>query len=189
MKQVRRTFVGIPIFPDADFLEDIERIKTWFSHERIKWSDPSNFHITLHFFGDTMNEDIPVISKILDESTAAFHRFAFRISGIGFFRNVNHPRVLWLGINGIQDMEIFREHFEHCLESHGFLREDRPFRPHLTLGRLKKLTDPSAGDIIGKYANHDFLKAEASEVIYFESVMTQKGAVYQPLSRHRLPVV
>jgi 2'-5' RNA ligase len=184
---MKRTFVGIPAGSGKDFTGRIKDIQNLFSEERIRWTDPANFHVTLHFFGATSDKDIGVISRLIDDTAKEFSSFSFLISGLGVFRNLNHPRVLWLGLENIAELTQLRETLENRLGLSGFEKDKRPFRPHLTLGRMKNFKDEGkAGTVLREYQGRDFMEVKVSDIIYFESILSEKGAVYQPISRHLL---
>ncbi len=184
---MKRTFVGINILPGSTFIQHLRKIKKKLEPEKIRWTSPENFHITLHFFGNTGEEDIETIKHILDETSEQLSTFSFRVQGLGLFTNVNHPRVVWMGLKDTEKLIILRDLFEEQLEQHAFKKEDRPFRPHLTLGRLKKIHDrQNMQGVLEEYRDTIFQEWIVTELIYFESILTVQGAVYQALSRHSL---
>ncbi len=169
------------------FSEQIEEIRKAFDEERITWTKPGNFHITLHFFGNTGENEIPVIQQILEETARDYAPFRFHVSGMGIFKNLNHPRVLWLGLSETGKMQQVRDDLEKRLAVRGFKTDDRPFRPHLTLGRIRKLKNgDQAEEVLEKYRDTKFLQVEAKELVYYESILTEEGPVYTALSVHRL---
>ncbi len=185
MKQVKRTFVGIGIPGGKILRQDLGAIKNFLGEEKIKWTAPANFHITLHFFGDTVEKDIRTISRILDETVRGRLPVHFRVAGAGIFRNVNHPRVLWLGLENLEQINDLRDDFESRLVKEGLQADDKPFRPHLTLGRMKRISDrENFISVLERYRDKIFTEVTAGEVIYFESILTERGSVYKAISKH-----
>jgi 2'-5' RNA ligase len=72
---------------------------------------------------------------------------------------------------------------ERVLIPFGFAAEKRAFTPHLTVGRWREFKGSSKelGDEIAKWSGHDFGRSNVEEVILFQSVLKQEGAVYRPL--------
>ncbi len=187
LKQVKRTFVGIAIHPGHTFLEQVDALKKEFSDEKISWTHPENFHITLHFFGNIPEPDVGLIKEILGETVLHVKSFHFQVRGAGIFTNLNHPRVLWLGLQETGELTELRNELENHLALQGFKSDSRAFRPHLTLGRMKKLNHRvHVKETLEKYDDLKFFEAPAGEIIFYESVLTEKGVVYHSLSHHDL---
>ena len=61
------------------------------------------------------------------------------VGGCGAFPNPKQPSVIWLGLNGdTQGLIRMAAKTEVICEAHGFPREKRAFKPHLTLGRARR---------------------------------------------------
>jgi 2'-5' RNA ligase len=68
------------------------------------------------------------------------------------------------------------------LKDAGISIEDRPFKPHLTLGRIKYLKDKAVlKTLMDKYQNAEIQKVPVNEVILYESILLQTGPVYKPI--------
>ena len=76
----------------------ISSLKSRLSNESIKWTNPDNIHITLSFLGDTEERWIKDINSMLKKNVKDSGRFELVIKGSGVFRNVNDPRIIWIGI-------------------------------------------------------------------------------------------
>jgi RNA 2',3'-cyclic 3'-phosphodiesterase len=104
----------------------------------IRWVDIQNIHLTLKFLGDVEEKDIAQIESILRETAILFKPFIISIKGFGAFPNKIRPRVIWVGIEGVTDLLKMQETIDERLTELGFQKEERPFSPHLTLGRVMK---------------------------------------------------
>lgn len=103
----------------------------------VRWVRPEAMHLTLKFLGETMPEQVPPIKTAL-AGLADAHPFQIRLGGLGAFPHTAHPKVIWAGIeHGLTDLIRLAENIENRLTKLGWPREERPFRPHLTLGRVR----------------------------------------------------
>jgi 2'-5' RNA ligase len=135
-----RTFLAIDIPKEVkDSMEKIQyRLRNSLKEGMIRWTKPGSVHLTLKFFGSISDRDIEHINKLLKDSVKGFKPFALAAEKVGVFPNARQPRVLWLGItSGDNALTALQKQIDDDLHSIGFPREERPFRPHLTLGRTK----------------------------------------------------
>ena len=106
----------------------------------IRWVDPSGVHLTLKFLGDVDARLIPGLLEAMGESSIRFDRPALQLqlSSLGAFPNLKEPRVLWAGVGGdLEELEQLQRLVDVAISDLGFTPERRPFRPHLTLGRVR----------------------------------------------------
>lgn len=100
----------------------------------VKLVEPYNFHVNLKFLGDVSDSKINEIKAVMDAIASMVKRFEIEISGTGCFPTERNPRVIWAGVNG--DFS-FQRQLDTALSRIGFPPEDRPFRPHITLARVR----------------------------------------------------
>ena len=103
----------------------------------VRWTPVGQLHITLRFLGDVPTGSIGEIDERLSEAAAACASFTLPLGGVGAFPSLRRPRVLWLG-SGSGELSTLHSAVETALKACGFAPEDRPFRPHVTLGRVKR---------------------------------------------------
>ncbi len=184
---LKRTFIAIRVFPDRNFLNEYQRIRTLLQTESIRWVKPENFHITLRFLGDTSEQEIGNISNMLDKGLSDVASFSFDIKGMDVFRSIRYPRVLWLGLTNTHDLLKLKTRVD---ESLGYLlkeQENNTFSPHLTLGRMKRIMNREIfRELINDYRDHEFLKVQVNKVLFFESVLNKQGATYKVISEHTI---
>lgn len=102
----------------------------------IRWTAISNIHVTLKFLGDVEEKLLPRLNDRLAITLSNFHPFQIRIGELGAFPRVERARILWVGCD--MDTEGFKvqEAIEETTVRLGFPKEEHPFNPHLTLGRV-----------------------------------------------------
>ena len=162
-------------------------LKSELINEGIRWTSLDNIHITLAFLGDTEENMIKVIDSKLKDKCEGSGKFEVILKGTGAFKSYNDPRVLWTGIELSQELEILNKLIIDAVTEAGITIEGRPFRPHLTLGRVKFVNDkPAMKDILDKYKGIEIQKVPVNEVILYESILLQYGPVYKPLRRYIL---
>ena len=135
-----RVFIAIAVPPSVqDAVEELqERVKE--SRVPIRWVKPSHLHLTLKFLGNVNEEQIENIKESLIKAAREVNTFSLKASEIGVFPNINYPRVLWLGFEDESgQVHKLEKNIEFNLQKVGFKPEDRKFKPHLTIGRVKSL--------------------------------------------------
>lgn len=180
-----RAFLAIE--PPAEIRKEIGNIQN--SLKRlcpfdVRWVKPDGIHLTLKFFGNVSEEDIMAISRVVEENTAVAPPLHLKVNKLGLFPLRKRPRVLWIGLEGdTASLFAIQDRMERGFEECGFPKEDRPFRAHLTLGRIKapdetgvlaKIMEDSGDCAAGSFS--------ASGLVFFKSDLTPQGAVYTKLA-------
>ncbi|HKL08943.1 MAG TPA: RNA 2',3'-cyclic phosphodiesterase [Bacteroidales bacterium] len=184
---MKRTFIALKIPVSKQTAEKIQEIKSELQEEKIKWVEIYNIHITLFFAGNTDEEMIQKISSHLEDLLKSKKSFTLKGKGIGVFRSLKSPRVLWLGIEKSEYLQRLKVEIDLMMKAFGFKIEDRTFNPHLTLGRIKWLNDKSnLKKIIEDYKDVEFQDFIIDEIIFYESILTPAGPVYQVIKQIEL---
>ncbi len=101
--------------------------------------DPQGLHLTLHFFGSLTRPGLGRAGDILRRVAAARGPFRLAVQGLGAFPDWDRPRVLWLGCEGAGGpLGELRAALGPALAVGGFLADSRPFRPHVTVARVRR---------------------------------------------------
>ncbi len=184
---MKRVFIAIKIEAGGELLKMLSTFKALLASEKIKWVDPANIHLTLAFLGDTEERRIKILGVMLKEKCTGFNDFEFILEGAGVFRNYRDPRVIWTGIRTSDRLTELNNTLADGLKENGFNVEERPFRPHLTIGRIRSVADTgNLENVLEKYRETEFQAVSAKEVILFESILMQTGPLYKPLGKFGL---
>lgn len=97
-----------------------------------------HLHLTLEFLGEIPEQRVDVIKKIMDN--ASFKPFSLKLSNIGYFKRPQ-GNIYWIGLEENKNLKDLQLNIHNLLINEGFKLEDRPFTPHITLGRQVKLKE------------------------------------------------
>jgi 2'-5' RNA ligase len=103
----------------------------------IKWVPDENLHLTLKFLGETEEERLDEIKGALYKKLSHYAPFYIKIAGVGYFPGGRNPRVIWVGIEERGPLADICTDVENAMVKFGYPREERPFSPHLTIGRVR----------------------------------------------------
>ena len=117
--------------------------------EGIQWANPDGMHLTLKFLGNIPTGNVSPLLQCVESVSARHEPFPLRLDGLGMFPNRRRPRVLWAGVEGdMGALGRLQEATEDAINGLGYRAEERPFRPHVTLGRPRRsVTDSQLGRI------------------------------------------
>ncbi len=180
---MKRLFIGIPIesvkaYQTTEALRKNDVLKG----NVLKWVKPENWHITLIFLGSTPEYAIDMLQQLIEETFTDIQPFRTGLNGIGVFPNNHHPKVLWLGVDDIEFLMPAYTQMAELLQQNGFLLENKPLKPHLTLARIKNTPqNNSFTSLIEQYRNFDFGSVSINRVVLYESISTPEGPDYKPL--------
>jgi 2'-5' RNA ligase len=184
-----RAFLAIE--PPENILQAMSRLQEKLKREiggRISWTKPQGQHLTLKFFGDISTEDVKNICTAVQNRVASEPSLNLKIEKIGVFPDARKPRVIWCGVTGNEEkLSIIQKQLDNDFAGIGFPMEDRPFRAHLTLGRIKDshgLTGIS--EALTKYSTFAAGEFNCTELILFQSRLTPQGAIYTKLAEFAL---
>lgn len=151
-------------------------------YENVKWVNPEAIHLTLSFFGNVDQGLIDTAADILNGITPRHRGFSLALHGVGGFPDLSNPKVLWAGLEGqTESLQALKKDIDAGLLKAGILPEERDFRPHLTLGRLrgfKRQTRRLPPDILNFKSSKSY---DVTRLVIFKSELTREGARYMPL--------
>ena len=183
-----RSFLAIEL-PKL-ILKKIEEVQRDLRSTRadVRWVNPEKIHLTLKFFGNIEESRIDPIFKSIEEPIRNTPPYSIEVKGVGAFPQLRNPRVIWIGlVNGKEILTSFQKQIETQLEKIGFQTENRPFHPHLTLGRMKSSRGKEEMvERMEKHREEEFGDFQVERVILFKSDLKPSGPVYTLLREMKL---
>ena len=183
-----RSFLAIE-FPKP-ILKKIEEVQADLksTHADVRWVSPEKIHLTLKFFGNIEESRIDLILKSIDEPIRNTLPFSLKVRGVGAFPNLKNPRVIWMGlVDGREVLVSLQKQIETQLEKVGFQPEDRPFHPHLTLGRMR--SSQGKEELVKRmerYKEEEFGDFQVERLVLFKSDLRPTGPIYTLLRELKL---
>lgn len=151
-----------------------------------------NFHITLKFLGEVEERLIPEIIQTLENIATEFSPFTLKITHPGVFPDKYKPRVIWMGTENTELLKELAKKIDEGMEYLGFKREEREFKSHITLARVKNLKNGRYlfEKIVKQFGcqeqNFHLLNFLIKEFVLMKSTLTSKGSIYSVLKRFPL---
>lgn len=182
--KVIRAFIAIDLSPEIRFkLEQVSsELKQRLKEVPVRWVAVESTHLTLKFLGDVSLSNLEVLKRILKSEVEGLSSFELSVEELGAFPTPHRPRVIWVKVNGPPELNSVQRGIEVETSRLGYAREERPFSPHLTLGRVSR--NATSEDIrqIGKVLDNyqvGFLgKMRVQSINLYQSDLKPGGAVY-----------
>jgi len=167
----------------------IERLQS--TPAKVKWVGAAELHWTLKFLGEVQTQEIPRVCDAVSVAVAELSSFEVEALGADAFPTAQRPRTLWLGVSrGEDEFVALHDRIESALAPLGYREEQRRFRPHMTLGRVRHSPYGIAelGRLVTEHATFAAGEMTVSEVVVFSSRLERQGPVYEVLGRAPLGV-
>ena len=154
----------------------------------VRWVQPDAIHLTLNFLGDVPEERVSEIVAALQRACGPIALLSFSIAGAGCFPNLRRPNVVWVGVEDPSGaLRALQAAVEKALNPLGFPPENRPFKPHLTLGRTQRNAPGedlhAVGERVGALTVGTLGQVDVREILLMRSDLLPGGARYTPLAR------
>jgi 2'-5' RNA ligase len=148
-----------------------------------KWVPPANIHLTLKFLGEQGRERLAGIRSALVEIASETSPIELQLRNIGAFPSPRRPRAIWVGVESGPRIRLLHAAIERRMTEFGVGREERPFRPHVTVGRVNRRTAPGDLSTFERQARQLRFQAdvEVEAVDLMESRLRPEGAEYRTL--------
>lgn len=184
---VVRAFIAIDLPPNLqDRLSQLSNaLKKEMGDVPIRWVATENMHLTMKFLGDVSLKNLDVLTNILIREAAVRDPMVISLGGVGAFPKMRRPRIIWAGMKAPPELASLQRGIDKQTARVGYAREQRPFSPHITMGRVSRNATPDHVRIIGDVLstqNIGFLGvARVREVHLFRSDLQSGGVVYSRL--------
>lgn len=160
-----------------------EAMRRTLAGQRITWVKEENLHLTLRFLGEQDEQGARCAVEVGQSVARELPPFRFTVRGTGVFPDARHARVLWVGVEEpAEPLSQLARHLESHLRQRGFPPEDKPFRSHITLARIK---EPPPVQVIQKLLSslpdEPLGSVEVRSFMLMQSVLRPDGAIYTPV--------
>ena len=187
-----RAFIALPL--PAQWVSTLEQVIAELDSANsggVRWVRPSGIHLTLKFLGSTDAALTPRIMDGLVDSMQGALTPALSLSGLGTFPNRNNPRVIWAGVSGdLETLTDLQGRVETLAVGLGWAAERRPFRPHLTIGRVRdRISAAERRRLVAAISNCavPWLASWRPDAVrLYQSELTPRGAIYTNLGEVRI---
>ena len=184
MSKTIRTFIAIEI--PGTIISKIRELQDAIKAYgfKIRWVQAENIHLTLKFLGDVEEIKTNEIAKAVSKTVEGYSPISLKAKGIGVFPGIKRPRVLWVGLAGqFEALVRLQQTLDENLIALGFSRQERPFKGHLTMGRIKdKIDVKKLGDALMAFRSFESKTFTAGQIILYKSELKPSGAVYTELA-------
>ena len=167
--------------------EHAKRVREVVPEAGASWSRPENIHLTMKFFGNVDPAQVPAISAAAARVVKEFSPIRIEVGKTGVFPRPSRPQVLWIGIDDPSgNLAKLHKQLEDEFAREGLEKEDRAFRPHLTIARIRKPHDTARLAQTHLETNFNSVELTLDDLVLFRSELSTKGSRYTSISRHRL---
>lgn len=184
-----RLFVGVAIDAqtaaalDAFTAELRRRAAAKAPRARVTWVRREQLHITIRFIGEVDDDRARLVADRLAPPLEV-PSFEAAVAGAGTFPERGAPRVFWAGItSGAGSLGAIEREVTARLSACGIDPEERPYRPHVTLGRVKEASGLRAAALLDGLAGRTFGEWRVDAITLFQSRPSPKGHTYAALQR------
>ena len=180
-----RMFCAVELPPEvrAQLQEHVARLRKEIPDVAASWSRVENIHLTLKFFGNVDVDRVETISRAIDRAVKELSPFEISVGTTGTFRT----QVLWIGVSDPSGKlsALYKRLEDECARE-GFAKEDRAYRPHLTIARIRRPEGARRLADAHRQMRFENVAVAVKEVVVFRSELSPKGSKYTAISKHGL---
>ena len=139
--------------------------------------------MTLKFLGDVATGQIETIATAIEKAARGFAPLSLSARGVGVFPDIRRARVFWVGIGGqFRQLGQLQAAVADGLARVGFPAEKRPYKGHLTIGRVKQAVDSrQLAAALTEFSGFETKRFTVDEVVLFRSQLRPDGPIYSRL--------
>ncbi len=154
----------------------------------VRWVRPESMHLTLKFLGEVPESRAPLASEAVLEVAGRHPVLDLDLGGLGRFPSRGRPRVFWMGVGDAPALARLHEDVEKTLVGEGFSRDPKPFKAHITLGRVRGILERPYARALARACETESYRARVrvEEVELMLSRLSRSGARYEAVTSARL---
>ncbi len=183
-----RTFVALDL--DDAVLRQLAAVQADLdtAGAKVRWTKPGLIHVTLKFLGGVIDEDLAEVCDLAAEVAAGIEPFDFDLAGVVSSPPHGHMRMVWANVtDSTGRMTELHNQLNELYAGMGYKAENRGFRPHLTIGRVKGgQRIPQLRQAISAMAEMDFGVQYADHLTVYSSKLRPEGPVYTAMATAEL---
>jgi 2'-5' RNA ligase len=182
-----RAFIAVEIPADIQRLiqQDTASLQKALPKPLVRWVETKNLHLTLKFLGDVSAEELEKLAGAIELELVTHAPFTMSVAGLGVFPGYHQPRIIWVGLEAPNSLSSLQQSVDATAVRMAYLPEERPFSPHLTIGRvgqgstqanrlkIRETLEAATSISIGPF--------EVKAVTIFKSDLRPTGPVYTSL--------
>ena len=155
---------------------------------KINWVARENLHVTLNFLGDVPDDLLPQVLEIAAGAAGLVEPFDLEIAGVTATPPRGAPRMIWADVEDPTGrLATLHEQLDAGLSGLGLRQEERNYRPHITLARIKYAANPARlRSAAAELADRDFGCQPVDELTAYSSELTREGPIYTVMARSKL---
>lgn len=148
----------------------------------VKWVDPKQAHLTLNFLGDIEKDKAQATILMMKQHLGRTKSFILELADAGAFPNTRKPQVLWIGIKDTSHaLKELAGILSHQLQMFGFAKEDREFKAHITIGRVRSAKNIAALSKRILQVSVPPIEYPIAKVTLYKSSLTSDGPLYEEI--------
>jgi RNA 2',3'-cyclic 3'-phosphodiesterase len=184
---VIRAFIAVDLSSEIQARLDkvMADLKVGVPDGAVRWVAAGNLHLTLKFLGDVSVTNLTVLKEMFLAEVSHHHQFEISVGGLGAFPSIRRARVIWVGVEAPAELAAVQTGIENEMARLGYTREERPFSPHLTLGRVARNAAPpelhQIGELLHKTKIGFLGAAHVRAVHLYQSDLHPEGSMYTRL--------
>jgi 2'-5' RNA ligase len=182
-----RAFIAIDL--STEIYQKLEKVlqdlKGSMGKAPVRWVPATNIHLTIKFLGDVSMGNLDMLKEIIQTEAKRHLSFELSVGEVGTFPSNRRPRVIWVGVEAPPELEALHRGIETETARLGYAPEDRPFSPHLTLGRVSRNVNPGElrqiSETLESYKVGFLGAMRVSAVHLYRSDLQPGGSIYTRL--------
>lgn len=175
----------IAIHPSTEVVERLEDLRLKLEKDlpesAVRWSE--HLHLTTQFLGNIEDGRVGDFGIAIRKACTGARPFTLCCAGIGCFPSARQPRVIWAGLSGdTEPLQKLKAALDHALEPLGYVPENRAFKPHLTIARVREFNSRQRQlmpKLVEQFKELQFGEWRVSRVELMQSLLSPKGAQYK----------